>query len=144
MDDSVMTIRVFQPADENAVVELWEKCGLLRPAIDPRQDIRRKLGVNPELFLVGEAGGEIVASVMAGYEGRRGWINYVAVRPELQRRGLGRKIVGEAERRLGLLGCPKVNLQVRTTNHPVIKFYERLGYSIDEVVSMGKRLKKDS
>jgi ribosomal protein S18 acetylase RimI-like enzyme len=139
-----MHIRPFQPEDESAVVALWRRCGLVRPANDPHKDIQRKLKVRPDLFLVGLDEGRIVACVMAGYEGHRGWLNYLAVTPQQQRRGLGRKIVAEAERLLQKEGCPKINLQVRTTNREVIEFYRRLGYSLDDNVSLGKRLEKDT
>lgn len=138
-----MRIRPFRLEDEDAVVALWTRCGLVRPVNDPRKDIQRKLQVRPDLFLVGELDGHIVASVLAGYEGHRGWLNYVAVDPEHQRRGLARQIVTEAENRLREAGCPKINLQIRSSNPGVIEFYRRIGYSVDDVVSMGKRLEED-
>jgi ribosomal protein S18 acetylase RimI-like enzyme len=138
-----MEIRPYQPTDESAVIDLWQRCDLVRPVNDPKKDIERKMRVNPELFLLGVLDGVIVATVMAGYDGHRGWINYLGVAPEHQRSGFGRQIMDEAERRLGALGCLKINLQVRTTNHEVIAFYERLGFARDEVVSFGKRLVKD-
>ena len=138
-----MQIRLFQLEDMEEVVSLWRQCDLVRPWNDPRKDMRRKLRVRPDLFSVGVLGGQIVATAMAGYEGHRGWLNYVAVAPEHQRLGLGRAIVNEAERLLGEAGCPKINLQVRTANDSVIEFYRRLGYAVDEVVSMGKRLEHD-
>lgn len=138
-----MQIRPFQLEDEEAVVFLWRRCGLVRPSNDPHKDIRRKLKVRPDLFLVGVLDGGIAATVMAGYEGHRGWLNYVAVAPEHQRRGLARAIVTEAERLLREAGCPKINLQVRTANKGVIEFYRRVGYSVDDVLSMGKRLERD-
>ena len=138
-----MQIRPFQLEDEEAVASLWRQCELVRPWNDPCKDIRRKLRVRPDLFLVGVLDGQIVASVMAGYEGHRGWLNYLAVAPEHQRHGLGRAIVREAERLLREAGCPKINLQVRAVNDGVIEFYRRLGYAVDEVVSMGKRLEHD-
>lgn len=138
-----MQIRPFQPDDEAAVIALWDRCGLLRPWNDPHKDIRRKLAVQPDLFLVGLLNDEIVASVMAGYEGHRGWINYLAVDPAHRRSGLGRAIMDEAERRLREAGCPKINLQVRSTNAEVIEFYRSLGYAVDDVVSLGKRLEHD-
>ncbi|RPI07782.1 MAG: GNAT family acetyltransferase [Zetaproteobacteria bacterium] len=136
-------VRPFELSDERAVIALWERCGLTRPWNDPRKDIRRKLDVRPDLFLVGLVHGVVVGSVMAGYEGHRGWINYLAVLPEHQGKGLGRLMMAEAERRLRDAGCPKINLQVRTTNTGVIEFYRRLGYGVDDVVSMGKRLAQD-
>jgi ribosomal protein S18 acetylase RimI-like enzyme len=138
-----LQIRPFQLADEAQLIELWTRCDLVRPWNDPRKDIRRKLQAQPELFLVGVLDGVIVASVMAGYEGHRGWINYLAVAPEQQGRGLGRAIMDAAERLLHERGCPKINLQVRSTNTAVLDFYERLGYARDDVVSLGKRLEND-
>jgi ribosomal protein S18 acetylase RimI-like enzyme len=138
-----MRIRPYRASDEPAVVALWEKGGLVRPQNDPRKDIRRKIAVAPDLFLVGELEGRVVACVMAGYEGHRGWLNYLAVDPDLRRRGLGREMVTEAERRLRDAGCPKVNLQVRSSNAGVVEFYRRIGYAVDDVVSLGKRLERD-
>ena len=138
-----MKIEAYQTADEDAVIELWRRCGLIVPQNNPRVDIQRKLAVAPELFLVGKVDEEIVATVMAGYEGHRGWINYLAVAPHFQKTGYGREIMARAEALLRARGCPKINLQVRTTNREVIEFYQRLGFTIDEVVSLGKRLVKD-
>jgi ribosomal protein S18 acetylase RimI-like enzyme len=135
-----MQIRPYAAADEDAVIRLWERCELTRPWNDPRKDIERKLAVRPDLFLVGVVDGEIAATVMAGYEGHRGWINYLAVAPEHQRRGLGRTIMAAAERLLHNEGCPKINLQVRATNQAAVAFYQRIGYLEDAVVSYGKRL----
>lgn len=140
----MMQIRPFQESDTEAVILLWRECGLIRPVNDPRKDIARKVREQPHLFLVGTLEGEVIASVMAGYDGHRGWLNYVAVAPEHQRRGYARAIMAEAERLLGQLGCPKINLQVRTSNQSVIDFYRRIGYSIDDVVGMGKRLIDDT
>jgi ribosomal protein S18 acetylase RimI-like enzyme len=137
-------IRPFTPHDEVAVIALWDRCGLLWPANDPHEDIARKMKVNPELFLVAHTEGQLVGTVMAGYEGHRGWINYLAADPSHQRGGLGRRLMAEAEARLKALGCPKVNLQVRTTNQAVRDFYQRLGYRKDEVISFGKRLIEDN
>jgi ribosomal protein S18 acetylase RimI-like enzyme len=139
----LIEIRAFELSDENAVVALWRRCNLVRPTNDPHKDIRRKLRVRPDLFLVGVLEGDVVASVMAGYEGHRGWLNYLAVAREHQRLGFGRAIVEEAERLLRKEGCPKINLQVRTSNHSALEFYRRIGYAVDDVVSMGKRLEHD-
>ncbi len=138
-----MLIRPFRPDDEAAVIALWQRCDLVRPWNDPHKDIQRKLLVRPDLFLVGIIDDHIVASVMAGYEGHRGWLNYLAVDPAHQRRGHARAMVAEAERLLRAAGCPKINLQVRTSNGGVIEFYRKLGYAADEVTSMGKRLEQD-
>jgi ribosomal protein S18 acetylase RimI-like enzyme len=137
-------IRVFRAADEPSVIALWEACGLVVPWNAPSLDIARKVDFQPDLFFVAEekAEGEerIVGSVMAGYEGHRGWVNYLAVDPALQRGGLGRELMRYAEEKLIALGCPKINLQVRGTNSDVLAFYESLGYRLDDAVSLGKRL----
>jgi len=135
-----LVVRIFQPVDEEPVVDLWRRCGLVVPWNDPHEDIATKLTVQPELFLVGSFDGEVVATVMAGFEGHRGWLNYLAVSPDHRRRGIGRRMVEEAERRLRALGCPKINLQVRRSNTAVMAFYRQVGFSEDDVVSMGKRL----
>jgi len=138
--DSSISIRPFDPADEDAVVQLWHDCGLYRPVNDPHLDIAAKLKVNPELFLVAVVDDAIAGTVMAGYDGHRGWINYFGVHPTRQRLGIGRRLMNEAEIRLRALGCPKINLQVRSTNSSAIDFYKELGFAVDDVVSMGKRL----
>jgi len=138
--DRRLTVRGFRESDRRAVIGLWRRCGLVVPWNDPDRDIDAKLQVQRELFLVGELDGRIVAGAMVGYEGHRGWINYLAVCPEHRRRGLGRRMVEEAQRRLREMGCPKINVQVRTSNAKVLLFYERLGFRRDEAVSLGKRL----
>src|SRR5436305_15096229 len=138
-----MNIRPFELADEEAVVQLWRRCDLVRPQNDPRKDIARKQRVQPELFLVATDGDTMIGSVMCGYEGHRGWINYLAVDPDHRLGGVGRALMAEAERVLRAAGCPKINLQVRSTNQAVIAFYRAIGFTIDEVTSMGKRLEQD-
>ena len=139
-----MDIRPYEAADETGVIDLWQHCDLLRPANDPRADIARKLRVNPEWFLVGVWDAAIIATVMAGYEGHRGWINHLAVAPALRRQGHGRSMMAAAEAHLQAAGCPKINLQIRSLNTAVAAFYRRLGYLPDEVVSLGKRLVNDA
>lgn len=138
-----MIIRPYRIADEQSVISLWRECDLLRPWNDPHKDITRKLKIRPDLFLVGELDGRIIATVMAGYDGHRGWLYYLGVLPEQRRGGYGRAIVAEAERLLRREGCPKINLQVRCSNLEVIEFYRGLGFAVDDVASMGKRLEKD-
>ncbi len=142
-DPSHVSIRAFRKEDEAAVITLWQACGLARPQNDPKKDIARKLREHPELFLVAERDGQIIGSCMAGYEGHRGWINYLAVAPSQQRQGLARLLMQHAEGLLKELGCPKINLQVRADNTAVIAFYESIGFTEDPVVSFGKRLEKD-
>ncbi len=138
-----MEIRPYQDQDKNAVVALWNECGLVVPQNDPVKDIERKLEVDPDLFLIGLDGEELVATVMGGYEGHRGWINYLAVKPSQQRVGYGRRIMAAVETSLAQRGCPKINLQVRSSNTAVIEFYQSIGYGDDKVVGLGKRLEHD-
>jgi len=138
-----MEIRPFADADEPHVVALWQRTGLTRPWNDPRRDIARKRRVQRELFLVATASERIVGTIMAGYDGHRGWINYLAVDGEQRRRGIGRALMAAAEQGLAALGCPKVNLQIRSGNAEALAFYERLGFVRDDVVSVGKRLERD-
>ena len=99
-----------------------------------------KLAIQPELFLVACDDGRVVGTAMAGYDGHRGWLYAVAVREAIRRSGVGARLVAEAERRLRALGCAKINLQVRSTNRAVVAFYQRLGYAVEDRVSLGKRL----
>ncbi|WP_307861203.1 GNAT family acetyltransferase [Microbacterium maritypicum] len=139
-----MRIRPFQPEDTDAVVALWADAGLTRPWNDPRKDIARKLTVQPELLVVAEdETGRILGAVMAGYDGHRGWMNYLATQLDSRGLGVGREFVTHVETRLRDLGCPKVNLQVRAGNAQVVDFYRRLGYEIDDTVDLGKRLIPD-
>ena len=138
-----MKIRTYNNDDKDEVIQLWGECDLLRAWNDPEQDIKRKLDDSPELFLVGIHEGKICASVMGGYDGHRGWINYLAVAPSLQNSGLGKQIMSEVESRLVNKGCPKINVQIRSENMYAIEFYKKIGYSSDDVVCVGKRLIHD-
>lgn len=138
-----MKIRPYQSEDQRAVIKLWDTCGLLRPWNNPHRDIERKLTVQPELFLVGVEADQIIATAMAGYDGHRGWVNYLAVAPGKRRLSHGKHIMLEAEKLLAAMGCPKLNLQVRSANFAALEFYSRLGYAQDDVISLGKRLIHD-
>lgn len=138
-----MHVRPFQDRDESAVIALWEACGLARSWNDPRKDIERKRSVQREWFLVGTQDDVVIASIMIGFEGHRGWINYLAVSPTQRMHGHARTLMREAERLLTAAGCPKINLQIRTSNAVVIEFYKRIGYAQDDVVSFGRRLIAD-
>lgn len=137
------TIRAFEPAETDAVIALWHECGLTRRWNDPRRDIERKLAVQPELFLVAVEGDTVVGTVMAGYDGHRGWLYYLAAAPTRRGVGVGRALVAEAERLLLAAGCPKVQLMVRPENTGVRGFYAALGYDEFEVWATGKRLIAD-
>ncbi|GAA1986897.1 GNAT family acetyltransferase [Microbacterium pumilum] len=136
-------IRPFDRADTEAVVALWHGAGLTRPWNDPHEDIERKLGVQPELFLVAIDGGEVVGSVMAGYDGHRGWLYYLATDSARRGEGIARSLVGVAEERLIALGCPKVQLMVRPDNESARGFYEALGYEPFDTWATAKRLIAD-
>nr|BFF10960.1 GNAT family acetyltransferase [Microbacterium flavescens] len=133
-------IRQFTPADTEAIVSLWQTAGLTRPWNDPYADIRRKLTVQPELFLVAEDDSVIVGSVMAGYDGHRGWLYYLASTPERRGEGIARSLVTEAEERLLAMGRPKVQLMVRPDNGVTREFYAALEYEPFDVWATGKRL----
>jgi ribosomal protein S18 acetylase RimI-like enzyme len=136
-----MHIRPYEDADERAVIALWME--VLPPAAphnDPATSIRMKLAVDRELFLVAAVDGAVVGTVMGGYDGHRGWVYSVAVDPRFRRRGIGAALIRRLEAAFAERGCLKVNLQVRETNPGVIPFYEKLGYSVEQLVSMGKRL----
>ena len=138
-----MQIREFIEKDTKAVIALWVRCRLVVPSNNPQKDIERKLEVDRDLFLVGTLENKIVATVMGGYDGHRGWINYLAVDPDYRNNGYGRLIMEEVEQRIRAKGCSKINLQVRTTNKAVIEFYQSLGYSDDHVIGLGKRIEED-
>ncbi|MBN2104685.1 GNAT family acetyltransferase [bacterium] len=134
-----MNIRPFQSGDEKRVIALWQACGLIVTQNDPNQDIQRKLAFQPDLFLVAVRCDQVIGTVMAGYEGHRGWINYLAVDPNYRGEGIGRLLMEYAEAQLKAMGCPKINLQVRAANRRVVDFYKTLGYQVEDVVNMGKR-----
>ncbi|KAA0961209.1 GNAT family acetyltransferase [Microbacterium sp. ANT_H45B] len=139
-------VRAFERADTEPVVALWTEAGLTRPWNDPRLDIERKLRVQPELFLVAEdTSGDvgesaIVGTVMAGYDGHRGWIYYLASAESHRHHGIARALVHEVERLLEEMGCPKVQLMVREGNDGVLAFYDALDYEPFSVTNLGKRL----
>jgi len=135
-----LIIRSFQISDEPGVIDLWRRCSLVVPQNDPKKDIEMKLKIQPELFFVGVISNHIVSTIMSGYDGHRGWIYYLAVDPDFQKNGIGRRMVEKAEMKLRKLGCQKINLQVRNSNKSVIAFYKHIGFGDDDVIGMGKRL----
>lgn len=138
-----MDIIEYKSEYESAVIELWEKCDLTRPWNNPGLDIERKMKDKPELFLVGLINGKVVASVMCGYEGHRGWVYYLGVEPEQRKRGLAKRMMDAVEERLLEMGCPKINIQVRSGNTGALNFFGKIGYNIEERISLGKRLIED-
>ena len=143
MPQKQMLVRPYRTDDEESLVSLWQVCELTVPWNNPHKDIARKLQVQPELFLVGILDSRLIATVMGGYDGHRGWINYLAVHPDFQGNGYGQEIMNSVETGLRKMGCPKINLQIRTVNDKIASFYQKLGFTNDHVVSMGKRLEAD-
>lgn len=141
MADAEIEIRAYREADEAGVVALWARVFPdPRAWNQPAAYIQRKLAVQRELFLVGTRDGRVIATVLAGYDGVRGWIYHLAVVPALRRNGCGRAMMAAAETRLRALGCAKINLQIMRANAAVVGFYERIGYAVEDRISMGKRL----
>jgi len=138
-----MEISVFRQDDFEEVITLWERCDLLRPWNDPEMDIERKLNHDPDLFLVAEVGGEVVGSVMGGYDGHRGSAYYLGVHPDYRGRGIANALISRLEKKLVARGCPKIQLMVREDNDTVIEMYEKLGYEIQSITNLGKRLIED-
>ncbi|HEY1847179.1 MAG TPA: GNAT family acetyltransferase [Buttiauxella sp.] len=138
-----MEIRVFRQDDFEEVITLWERCDLLRPWNDPEMDIERKLQHDADLFLVAEVGGEVVGSLMGGYDGHRGSAYYLGVHPEFRGRGIANALLSRLEKKLIARGCPKIHIMVREENDLVIGMYERLEYEQQDVVMLGKRLIED-
>ena len=138
-----MNIKPYHPDNQQAVINLWQACNLVVAWNDPVKDIQRKMLVDPDLFLIGELSEDIVATVMGGYEGHRGWINYLAVSPEHQRKGYARAMMQQVEALILQKGSPKINLQVRSNNIDVVHFYQAIGYDIENAVGLGKRLIPD-
>jgi len=136
-----MRIRVFDEADEPAVVALWKQVfAYPEPRNDPAAVIRHKLAAQRNLFFVAVADGKVVGTVMGGYDGHRGWIYSLAVDPAHQRQKLGTALIRHVEKALAEQGSPKINLQVLPSNAAAIGFYEKLGYRVEERISMGKVL----
>ncbi|MEM6580017.1 MAG: GNAT family acetyltransferase [Pseudomonadota bacterium] len=135
-----LLVRAFEDNDRKSVIALWRNCGLVVPQNSPDADIDNKLRVDRDLFLVALDNEGLVATVMGGYEGHRGWVNYLAVDREKRGLGYGKRIMAAVEALLKRKGCPKINLQVRSSNAEVVAFYRTLGYTMDDVVSLGKRL----
>lgn len=134
-------VRPFESADRAAVILLWleafpDSAGYNEPSVS----IDRKCDFGDGLFFVVELHRQLVGTVMAGYDGHRGWIYSLAVRAAHRRKGIGTALVRHAEQQLGRLGCPKVNLQVRAENASVVAFYESLGFVVERRISLGKPL----
>jgi len=138
-----ITIRQYQDSDQASVAKLWTTVFPDDPPWNsPSELIGRKQKAQPELFWIAQQDGEIVGTILAGYDGVRGWIYHLAVDPAQRRKGTARLLMQTAEASLEALGCPKINLQVRLYNRAAVAFYQALGYGIEERVQMGKPIGK--
>lgn len=136
-----MEIKLYDDQDFDGVNALWREAfpGSV-PENQAQHVVPAKRAIQPELLFVAIEGETILGSVMAGYDGHRGWLYFVAVRQSDQRRGIGAALVRHAEQALLAIGCSKVNLQVRSSNEAVVNFYQHLGYDVEDRVSLGRRL----
>ena len=137
-------IRHYNDSDQEKVIKLWELCELTRQWNNPIKDIQRKLTVQSELFLVLEKDGEILGSIMGGFDGHRGNVNYLGIHPDHKNKGLGKLLMNRIEVELIKMGCPKINLMVRDANIDIQQFYKVIGYKEQKVVVFGKRLIPDN
>lgn len=134
-------IRSYRPEDRESLIRLWSETFPDDPPRNaPERMITNKARVQPHLLLVALLQDQLVGAVMVGFDGTRGWIHHLAVDQRFRLRGIGAALIRAAEDGLRELGCPKVNLQVRATNAGVIRFYEAVGYRVEDRVSMGKVL----
>jgi len=139
-----LIIRPCENDDVNAVIGLWRASGLVVPWNDPAADIAFcRAAPESELFVglaARAAARPLVATVMTGHDGHRGWLYYLAVDSDWRRRGLGRRMVARAEAWLAELGVAKVQLMIRGDNAAVRGFYDRLGYAEEDRIIMSRRL----
>jgi ribosomal protein S18 acetylase RimI-like enzyme len=137
----MLEIRTYHPDDEEQVINLWKTIFPDSPPHnDPLEDIHRKMKIQSEMFFVALEDKQVVGTTMAGYDGHRGWVYYVAVHPDFRRKGIGTALMQRAEESLQKIGCSKLNLQIRADNSLVQDFYKALGYDVEERISMGKKL----
>ncbi|WP_120430786.1 GNAT family acetyltransferase [Acinetobacter baylyi] len=136
-------IRQFSHTDLEDIISLWELCGLTRPWNNPEIDIFRKAEQQDGLFLIATRDDKLVATLMGGYDGHRGWISYLAVHPQYKRQGIATALVQQLEKRLIARGCPKVQLLIRKDNLDIQSFYDELGYEEVDAICLGKRLISD-
>lgn len=139
-----LCVRTYMEKDQDSVITLWQTCNLTVPWNNPGSDIARKMSDSPDLFFIGTLNERIVSTCMAGYDGHRGWIYYLAVTPDLCNKGIATQMLKHAEKVLAERGCPKIELMVRYTNKDIIGFYHSVGYSNEPVMVLSKRLPVDS
>jgi ribosomal protein S18 acetylase RimI-like enzyme len=123
------------------VKALWQEAFPEDPPWNaPEIVVPAKMATQPDRFILATDGATVIGSIMAGYDGHRGWLYTVAVLASHRRRGVATALVSEAERRLHMCGCKEINLQIRPSNAPVVEFYKSMGYEIEARISMGKRV----
>ena len=135
-----LRIREIEAADLSSIIDLWHSVGLVRPWNDPRADIEQARDKAHSNVLVGLRGDEIVASVMVGEDGHRGWVYYLAVDSRHRGHGFGSAMMNAAENWLRGRGVSKLNLLVRGDNMRVRAFYEHAGYTLSDVICYQKSL----
>ncbi len=135
-----INIRKFSITDKSEVISLWKTCGLIVPSNNPEDDIELKIKFQPDLFFVAEIEGKVIGTVMTGFDGHRGWLNYLGVDPVFRKCGFGRSLVEYSINKLKELGCPKLNIQIRTGNTAVTDFYKKLGFQNHDVIGMQIKL----
>jgi ribosomal protein S18 acetylase RimI-like enzyme len=138
--ESKLIIRNYITEDKERVIEVWKACRLIVQGNDPVNDINLKIKFQPELFFVATCDDEIIGTVMTGYDGHRGYLNYLGIHPEYRNKGYGRTLVEYSVQKLKELGCPKVNIQIRNSNTGVAGFYLKLGFTDHEVKGMQMKL----
>lgn len=133
-------IRQFCKDDYSSVMQLWIKCNLVIKKSDELSELEKLLRCNADLFLVKTENEKIIGCFLGCWDGRRGWINHLAVDPEKSRMGIGKSLMEEVEKRLKLKGCLKINLTILPNNEDVLAFYSTIGYCEEKVIFLSKRL----
>ena len=146
MTEKILTelnIRTYQHTDMEDVIHIWKECGLIRSWNNPKLDIQRKVKTQKDLFFVAELSNKIIATAMFGYDGHRGSVYYLAIDPIHQNKGLGKLLMDNIEKKLKEIGCPKINIFIRSSNINVKNFYKSIFYDEQDCLTYGKRLIPD-
>lgn len=133
-----MKIRTYKTSDKNSVISLWKKVfNPQKPHNDPKTAIDMKTKHNDGLFFIAKENNQVIGTIIAGFDGHRGWLYSLALHPQHRRKGIGSKLVKKAIGELKKLGCLKVNLQINSDNDEVVEFYKKNGFLIEDRISMG-------
>jgi len=137
-----LRVRKFQIEDYEHVIDLWKAAGIIIRPGDDLEGIKTKLERDADLFLVAENGGQVIGTVLGGWDGRRGWIYHLAVRPDHRRKGVGTTLVRELEEKLAQKGAKKINAQIYEWNRASVEFFKTIGYDVhSDLIMIGKILK---